>query len=171
MKKLFLLGLAVILFSACQDKPQRYFADSAEINTLKAGIDAYEAGDWDKWKSHFADTAKIYVNSPDPVNVEKRAEGLKAMAGTMSSYGFDHDKEYVEMVLDKDDETWVYYWAMHKGTLAANNKDLAMPVHLAVQFVNGKIVEEHVYFDGTAMNSELAALAAEEAAMNADAAE
>ena len=160
MKKLLLLGLAVILFTACQNKPQRYFADSAEINTLKAGIAAYESGDWEKWESHFADTAKIYVNSPDPISIEKRVEGLKAMAGTMSSYGFNHDKEYTEMVLDKDDETWVYYWAMHKGTLAANNKELAIPVHLAVQFVDGKIVEEHVYFDGTAMNAEFAALAA-----------
>ena len=83
MKKLFLLGLAVILFAACQNKPERYFAESPEINTLKAGITAYEAGDWDKWKSHFADTAKVYVNSPDPLTVTKRAEGLKAMAESM----------------------------------------------------------------------------------------
>ena len=160
MKKLLLFGLAVIMFTACQNKPQRYFADSAEINTLKEGIKAYEAGNWDKWKSHFADTAKVYVNSPDPLTVDQRVDGLKAMAGAMSSYGFNHDKEYIEMVLDKDDETWVYYWAMHKGTLAANNKELAITVHLAVQFVDGKIVEEHVYFDGTAMNTEFAALAA-----------
>ncbi|NNC49460.1 MAG: nuclear transport factor 2 family protein [Flaviramulus sp.] len=160
MKKLFLFGLAVIMFAACQNKPQRYFAESAEINTLKAGIAAYEAGDWDQWTGHFADTAKIFVNSPDPLTIAERVEGLKAMTSAMASYGFNHDKEYIEMVLDKDDETWVYYWAMHKGTLAANNKELAIPVHLAVQFVDGKIVEEHVYFDGTAMNAEFAALAA-----------
>ena len=63
MKKLFLLGLAVILFASCQKPEQRYFAESAEIDVLKAGIVAYEAGDWDTWKGHFADTAKIYVNS------------------------------------------------------------------------------------------------------------
>jgi ketosteroid isomerase-like protein len=160
MKKLSLLVLAVIMFTACQNKPQRYFADSPEINTLKAGIKAYETGDWDKWKSHFADTAKIYVNSTDPITIKKRAEGLKAMTKSMSSYGFNHDKEYIEMVLDKEDETWVYYWALHKGTFAANNKELAIPVHLAVQFVDGKIVEEHVYFDSTKMNAEFAAIAA-----------
>ena len=82
------------------------------------------------------------------------------MANTMSSYGFNRDKEYIEMVLDKEDETWVYYWALHKGTLAANNKELSIPVHLAVQFVDGKIVEEHVYYDGTAMNAEFAKLTA-----------
>lgn len=164
MKKLFLLGLAVMLFAACQNKPQRYFADSAETKTLKAGISAYESGDWETWKSHFADTAKIYVNSTDPMTIEKRVEGLKSMAGAMSSYGFNHDKEYMEMVLDKDDETWVYYWAAHKGTFAANGKELVTPVHLAVQFVDGKIVEEHVYYDGTAMNAEFAAIIAATAA-------
>lgn len=163
MKKLFLLGLAVILVTACQNQPQRYFADSAETETLKAGISAYESGDWVKWKSHFADTAKIFVNSTKPITVEKRVEGLKSMAGAMSSYGFNHDKEYIEMVLDKDDETWVYYWAAHKGRFAANGKELVIPVHLAVQFIDGKIVEEHVYYDGTAMNAEFEAIAAAKA--------
>ena len=169
MKKLFLLGLAIVLFVACQNQPQRYFAESAEINTLKAGIKAYESGDWDKWKSHFADTAKIYVNSTEAVNVKKRSEGLKNMASAMSSYGFIHDKgEYIEMVLDQEDETWVYYWATHKATLAANNKEVSVPIHLAARFVNGKIVTEHVYFDGTEMNAEFAALAEAEAAMNSE---
>ena len=160
MKKLFLLGLAVIMFAACQNKPQRYFANSAEINTIKASIKAYEAGDWDKWKSHFADTAKIYINSLDPLTVAKRVEGLKSMTGALSSYGFNHDKEHLEMVLDKEDETWVYYWATHNGTFTANNKALAIPVHVALRFAEGKIVEEHVYFDGTAMNAEFKAIAA-----------
>lgn len=159
MRKLFLLGLSIILFAACQNKPQRYFAESAEIETLKSGINAYETGDWDKWKSHFSDTAKIFVNSIKPLNVDKRQEGLQAMTEAMSAYGFNHDKEYIEMVLDKEDETWVYYWANHKATFAANNQDVSMPVHLAVQFVNGKIVEEHIYFDATSMNAGFAAIA------------
>lgn len=90
------------------------------------------------------------------------------MTSAMSAYGFNHDKEYVEMVLDKEDETWVYYWSTHKGTFAANNKELFIPVHLAVQFVDGKIVEEHIYFDGTAMNSEFASIAAAEAKAKAE---
>ncbi|WP_298239398.1 nuclear transport factor 2 family protein [uncultured Algibacter sp.] len=172
MKKLFLLGLTLVLFMACQEqKPQRYFADSAEIETLKSGIKAYEAGDWNTWKSHFADTAKVFVNSIKPISIEERANGLQEMASAMSSYGFNHDKEFIEMVLDKEDETWVYYWAAHKATIAANGKELIIPVHLAVQFVEGKIVEEHVYFDGTTMNAEFAALAQAEAAAAEESAE
>jgi hypothetical protein len=163
MRKLFLLGLSIILFAACQNKPQRYFSESAEIETLKSGINAYETGNWDKWKSHFSDTAKIFVNSIKPLNVDKRQEDLQAMTEAMSSYGFNHDKEYIEMVLDKEDETWVYYWANHSGTFAANNQEISMPVHLAVQFLNGKIVEEHIYFDATSMNAGFATISQEAA--------
>ena len=172
MKKLFLLGFVLILFMACQEqKPQRYFADSPEIQTLKSGIAAYESGDWEAWKSHFADTAKIFANSIKPVGIEERANGLKGMASALSSYGFNHDKEYIEMVLDKDDETWVYYWAAHKATFAASGNELIIPVHLAVQFVNGKIVEEHIYFDATSMNAEFAAMAATEVSEEAESTE
>jgi len=159
MKKLILLGLAIITLAACQKQEQRYFAESAEIDVLKAGIEAYESGDWDQWKGHFSDTAKIYVNSSTPVDVSTRLEELKAAAASFSSYGFDKKDAYIEMVLDKEKETWVYYWAQWNGVIAANSKKISVPVHLAVQFTDGKITKEHVYFDGTEMNKELEALA------------
>ena len=159
MKKLILLGLAVFTMIACKQE-QRYFAESNETKTLMAGVSAYEAGDWEQWRSHFADTAKIYVNSPDPLSVDERLNGMKEMTSAMSTYGFDHEDEHIEMVIDKKEETWVYYWATHKGTFAATNKELIIPVHLAVQFADGKIVTEHIYFDATEMNAEFAALAA-----------
>jgi len=169
MKKLLVILCAAFVFVACEKQEQRYFADSAEIETLKAGINAYETGDWEKWRSHFADTAKIYVNSTKSVSPEDRGKELQEAVSNFSSYGFNHDKEYIEMVLDKEDETWVYYWATWNGEMAANQNKLSIPVHLAVQFVDGKIMEEHVYFDGTAMyvafsELEAAQKAAEEAA-------
>ena len=158
MRKLILLGFAVILFTACQQE-QRYFAESAETKTLEAGIAAYESGDWDQWKSHFADTAKIYVNSNKSVTAEARAKELQANVANFSSYGFNKEKEYIEMVIDKEKETWVYYWATWNGELKANKNKISVPVHLSVQFKDGEIVEEHVFFDGTQMNKEMEALA------------
>jgi len=150
--------MTILVFIGCKEKEQRYFSDSAEINSLKAGIKSYEAGDWTTWKSQFADTAKVYVNSEKSISIDDRVNGLKEMSAAFSKYGFDHDDEFIEMVLDKDNETWVYYWAPHHATIAANNKQLSIPVHLAVHFDDGKIVEEHVLFDGTEMNKEMAAL-------------
>jgi ketosteroid isomerase-like protein len=159
MKKLILLGLAVIVMTACKQE-QRYFAESEETNTLIAGIAAYESADWEKWQSYFADTAKIYVNSKDAMSLADRVAGLKNMTNAMSSYGFDHEDEYIEMVIDKEHKTWVYYWATHIGTIAGSEKEMSIPVHLAVQFADGKIVEEHIYFDATELNAGLAAVAA-----------
>jgi hypothetical protein len=50
--------LALVLFIACKQE-QRYFAESAETKSLEAGIAAYESGDWEQWRSHFADTLKF----------------------------------------------------------------------------------------------------------------
>lgn len=159
MKKLIFLILFSATIIACNQE-QRYFSESTEISTLKAGIAAYEAGDWEKWATHFADTAKIYVNSIEPMNVKERVAELTQMTSAMSSYGFNQDEGHIEMVVDKNEETWVYYWATHKGTFASSNTTLTTPVHVAVRFADGKIVAEHIYFDGTEMNAEFAAMAA-----------
>ena len=159
MKKLILLGLAIILFASCQQQEKkRYFSESAEIDVLKAGIDAYESGDWDTWKSHFADNGEIYVNSKDSITVDERLAQLKGATESLSSYGFDRDNEWIEMVIDSDEETWVYYWAQWNGEFTTTKKKISVPVHLSVQFEDGKISEEHIYFDGTEMNKAIAAL-------------
>ena len=169
MKKLLLLSFVGLLFMACNQGPQRYFTESSEIETVKAGINSYENADWEKWHSNHADTAKFYVNSVKAVTASERMEELKQMTNAMSSYGFDHDNEYIEMVLDKDDETWVYYWSSHNATLAANGEKVSMPVHLAIRFIDGKIVEEHVFFDSYPLMSELQKIEAAKAATEAEA--
>ncbi|MCA0153245.1 nuclear transport factor 2-like protein [Winogradskyella vincentii] len=160
MKNILVLGILVLFITACTEHKQRYFAESAETKTLEAGIAAYESGDWNKWKSHFSDTAKIYVNSKDAITLDARVKDLSAMTEAFSSYGFDKDDDYIEMVIDKEDETWVYYWGQHSGTMV-NGTKLTIPVHLAVQFTDGKITAEHVYFDGTEMNAAMSAMQAE----------
>jgi hypothetical protein len=51
------------------------------------------------------------------------------------------------MVIDNEGEKWVNFWGNWEGTLSANNKILSIPVHITSQFVDGKIVEEHAYYD------------------------
>lgn len=153
MKNLLLLGIAVMLFTACQEQEKkRYFSESAEIEVFKSERDAYESGDWDQWKSHFADTAKIYVNSKESVTVDTRIKQLSQGSAALSSYGFDKKNDWTEMVLDADNETWVYYWGQWTGEFKATKRKVSVPVHIAVQFSDGKITEEHVYFDATDMN-------------------
>ena len=42
-----------------------------------------------------------------------------------------------------------------KGTIAVTGKEIAIPVHLTYQFVEGKIVKEYGYWDPTEVVLEL----------------
>ena len=50
MKKLFLLGLTLVLFTACQ-KAERYTTTSSNIDEIKALVADYNAGNWEGWMS------------------------------------------------------------------------------------------------------------------------
>ena len=145
MKKLLLLGLALVLFTACQK--QRYFSESPEIDSFKANISSYNNGDWEAWETRFADTAKLYVNSLKSMTAKDLENAQKELLSNFSSYGFQDKDSFVEMVIDSTDETWVNYWANWHGKLKANDKEIDVPVHITAQFVNGKIVEVYDYYD------------------------
>ena len=155
MKKLLLLGVTVILFTSCQQTEQRYFSESTEIDSFKASIADYGNGDWDGWRSHFADTAKLYVNSTKPITVSDLETAQKQLLSNFSSYGFLDKGSFIEMVLDAEDETWVYYWATWQGTLKANGEIIDVPVHIASQFKNGKTVKLYDYWDSAPITSAL----------------
>ncbi|MEN3324000.1 nuclear transport factor 2 family protein [Mariniflexile soesokkakense] len=160
MRKLFLLGLAVILFTACDNKPQRYFEESAEIETTKTGIKAYEDQDWDTWRANFADTAKIYHNTNKAASPDEMMVGMKQMLSNFSSYGFNTKEAEYEMIIDKDGDTWVNYWNTWHGKAKVTDKELSIPVHLTVQFVNGKIVEEYAYYDTSGISATISEIEA-----------
>ncbi|WP_298555755.1 nuclear transport factor 2 family protein [uncultured Algibacter sp.] len=168
MKKFFLLALAVTMFIACQNKPQRYFDASPEIETLKAGIKAYEAQDWDAWKSNFADSAKIFHNTNKAAAPEQMVVGMKNMLSNFSSYGFAKEGGIYEMVIDKEGKTWVNFWGNWGGKANVTEKQLVIPVHLTVEFVNGKITQEYAYYDTAGINKTLKANAEAKAAQEAE---
>lgn len=155
MKKLFLLAVTLIMFTACQQE-QRYFSESPEIDSFKASISEYGSGNWEAWHSHFSDTAKVYVNSLKSITATDLENAQKEMLSNFSSYGFQDKGSFIEMVLDSEDETWVYYWANWHGTLKANGQEIDVPVHIASQYVDGKIVELHDYYDSAPITVALA---------------
>lgn len=147
-KVLGLLLITLLLFTACQEQTKRYTQSSPEIDHLKAAIADYEAGNWEGYMSHYADTAKIYHNTESkPISPKESAEFFAERNSAYSSYGMVEDKGDSEMVVTDEGETWVNYWGLWHGTLAANNQTLEIPIHLTAQFVDGKIVKEYGYFD------------------------
>ena len=161
-----LLLVTAALVAACQqNQPQRFTTSSPEIDAYKKGVGAYESQDWETWQGMFADTAKVFHNKwAESSTPQETMQGHISMIGTLSSYGFDDDKMFIEQVIDDDGKTWVNFWGLWKGTVKASGKALEIPVHLSTRFVNGKIVEEYGFWD---MSSYILEMQAVEAAAQA----
>lgn len=163
MKTLLIPILVAIFFISCKDtSTPRYASASPEIDTVKNLVKDYENGNWESWLSHYADTAKVYHNSKEAVTAMTLKENLSGILANVSSYGFEDEDAFYEMIIDDQGEKWVNFWGNWQGTLAANNKTLSIPVHLTLQFVDGKIVEEHGYYDLSGFMTELNAIKAAE---------
>lgn len=152
MKKLHLLGFAIFLFVACQSNVKQFTMTSPEIDEAKALVKDYHEGNWEAWATHYADTAKIFHNTWDEnkgATPAETAESLKAILSNLSTYHFEEKDglPWYEMVTNDKGSTWVYFWGNWKGTLAANNKEIEIPVHLALRFANGKIAREEGFYN------------------------
>jgi len=148
MKKLILLSLSVVLFTACnQDK--RYTQQSPEIDTYKKVIKAYENQDWENFATHYADTVKIMNNTTEDKGqtLAELIETNKEDASLFSSWHYvDKESEY-EMVITDKGQTWVNFWGLWQGKMKSNGKTYDIPAHMTAQFIDGKIVKEFGYWD------------------------
>jgi hypothetical protein len=147
MKNLFILGLAIVLFTSCNQK-QRYTQQSAEIDTYKKVMEDYKTQNWEDYRLHYADTAKIANN----VVKEKAQSVTEAIAKAKDDAKLFkwvvEDIDYEMVVTDKG-ETWVNYWGVWNGTLKSTGKVYAIPFHNTAQFIDGKIVREDGYWDNS----------------------
>ncbi len=160
MKKLILLGLAILLFTACGKKDTRYTQRSPEIDSYKKVIESYEKQDWEAMAKYYADTAKIMNNvmEKDAQTFAQLIAQNKEDAALFSSWDFvDAESEY-EMVVTDDGETWVNFWGLWQATLKANNQLYEIPAHITARFVDGKIVRENGYWDISKIVSDIQTL-------------
>jgi hypothetical protein len=154
MKQLFLVGLAIVLFSACDQKDTRYTQQSPEIDTFKMLMDNYKKMNWEDMTKHYADTAKIINNviKEKAITVSQNIERNKEDAAMFS---WVVENEEYEMVVTDKGQTWVNFWGLWKGTMRSNNKVYDIPFHITARFIDGKIVEEHGYWNNSEIVSDL----------------
>lgn len=148
MKTANLICAVILMLFACEGK-QRYTQQSAEIETIKSIISSYEKGDFEAYLPHYADGAQIFFNTTEenPATIQEIIAQQKMELEAFSSYSFDREKDFLEMVIDDKGETWVNFWGLWKGTMAANGKTFEIPIHMTTQFVDGKIVKSFGYWD------------------------
>lgn len=148
MKKLLTIAMAFLLLAACQSSDKRYTQDAPEIDTMKELIKAYNTKNYDSQLIGYADTAKIYHNTK---SLAIKPSQLAAAHGqndiNFTTRGFlDEGQDYEKVVTD-DGHVWVNFWGTWEGTMGVSNEKLQLTVHLTNRFVDGKVVEEHGYWD------------------------
>jgi len=154
MKTSVLLVLTTVLFMSCEKQETRYTQQSAEIDTFKKVIDNYKKMNWDAMAIHYADTAKIAHNTLKE-NAISLSETIKNHKADAEMFNWVVENEEYEMVVTDDNETWVNFWGVWKGTMKTTQKEYIMPVHITVRFIDGKIVEDFRYFNNAEINMDL----------------
>jgi len=148
MKKIILLGLAIVLSLSACNQEKRYTQQSPEIDSYKKLMEAYKTKNWADYPSYYADTAKIASNvvKEKAKTVSQAIEKSKEDAN-LFNYKVE-DMDYEMVVTDKG-ETWVNYWGIWTGTLKSTGKVYVIPFHNTAQFIEGKIVQEDGYWDNS----------------------
>lgn len=166
MKKISFVYVLAVLITSCEVK-ERYTQQSAEIETFKSIISSYESGDFESYLPHYAEGAQIFFNTTEdnPATIQEIIAQQKMELEAFSSYSFDREEDYLEMAIDDKGETWVNYWGIWTGTLAANGKTFEIPIHMTSQFIDGKIVKSHGYWDNAPIRMAMMELQATAATM------
>lgn len=161
MKRVFLLGLAIVLsLNACQKQEKRYTQQSPEIDTYKKVIADYENRDWEALASHYADTAKILnnVTMKDAKTIAQEVPMGKEDAPLFASWKYQPESVEYEMVITDKGQTWVNFWGDWEATLLANSKTYVIPAHITARFIDGKVVQENGYWNLSEIMLDLQAL-------------
>lgn len=150
MKKLFILVSLIFILGACTtNQPVRYASSSPEIDIYKAMFKSYLAADWDSFRKCYADSSKFLYNATkgNEMSLDDVIEFFKEERELFSSIHYIQDEDFFEMVVTDENETWVNYWGVWSGIMRANEQIFELPVHMTAQFLNGKIVLEHGYWN------------------------
>ncbi len=147
MKKVLILGLAIVLFTSCNQK-QRYTQQSAEIDTYKKVMEDYKTQNWEDYRLHYADTAKI-ANNVVKEKAQSITEAIEKAKDDAKLFDWKVEDIDYEMVVTDKGETWVNYWGVWNGTLKSTGKVYVIPFHNTAQFIDGKIVREDGYWDNS----------------------
>lgn len=156
MKNLLMLGLFIALFTSCKTQPERWTKTSPEIDAAKSLIKDYQDGNWQSWMSHYADSAKVYHNSIVAVSPQQLQDALKSDITNYTKYDFSDKDIYYEMIIDEKGDKWVYFWGNWEASMKDTTQDFVIPVHLALKFINNKIMEEYGFYNRSAVDVAIA---------------
>ena len=159
MKRICSLAPILILVVACQsptppaaeeatEAVERYTTTAPEIEAAKAGMTAYLEEDWDAFRSGYTEDAEIFHNSTSAMTIDETIASLQDDLTAVSSYGWD-DEQYWERIITDEGEVWVYFWGVWEAQHASSDTQFELPVHIAWQFDESKVIEEYGLWDNS----------------------
>ncbi len=152
MKKLTFLAVVIFLLTACNfNQPVQYASSSTEIDAFKSSVKHYLSQNWNEYRLHYADTAKFQNNVPETkgISLDSVIANWKQEHEMFSDIYYVAGEDFFEMVVTDEGETWVNFWGLWSAVLKANGQKFDIPVHVTARFENGKIVEEHGYWNSS----------------------
>ncbi len=152
MKKLTLLVLVILFFAACNsNQPIRYASTSPELDAFKLSVKHYLAQDWEQYRQQFTDSATFRNNAPpaNEISLDSVITTWKQEHEMFSDIHYVAGEDFFEMIVTDEGEIWVNFWGLWSAVLRANGQKFHIPVHVTARFENGKIVEEHGYWDSS----------------------
>lgn len=144
-RQLILLGAMVTLLVGCQQAPKIIIASSGpQIDDLNKNMAAYASGDWATYRSAFADTAKIFLNT-----MQLDADSLVRYQQARRAYydKVETSSEAIEYIKYDNGDEWTHWWGRLKLTIKGTGRTVEIPIHLAGHLVGGKTVEQYAYFN------------------------
>lgn len=174
MKNLvFILCTGLIITSCLTPAEKQGITESADIDLGKKVMAAYLAGDWDSYPGLYADTAKIWSNKnwtkDEGFTVQQYVDDRKSGLESVSSYKVE--AEYWQSLLDDEGDVWVSFWGVWVGHSDATNKDYEIPLHIVMQVVDNKIIQQIEFYNETEITVDMMALAQEKEAVENEKAE
>jgi hypothetical protein len=146
MRKILCL-LSLLSIMACQAPKTQYFETGPEIESVQKSLEAFLKQDWATFRSIYADSAKIAVNTSDNgkfINNDQHIEEEKATHAGFTDIKFN-DVEYKMIITDKG-EKWVLMW-FNASAKAKSGVEVRVTGHEKFLFVDGKIVFQMNFYD------------------------
>tara|TARA_R110002073_G_scaffold17446_4_gene65664 strand:- start:11314 stop:11871 length:558 start_codon:yes stop_codon:yes gene_type:complete len=166
MKKLILLGLAVVLFTACKDQEVKENSAPEEVTTevqttlefensenslqlVKNYTDALQEGNVDNMNAQLSENAMVYGlgGGLDSLNVEQH-KAYFTTSTTEYTHTLSQDL-YLPVKVENNwnEGEWVLSWGLNLITNKETNNAFAVPYHTVSRIENGKIVEMRYFYD------------------------
>lgn len=153
MKNLIIAFSAGLFLMACGT--QVTFDDEKSMNIRKI-LSEYEKNNMDSLSDLWSDSLKVYANSTKAESKSYLMNAVKMHHQLFDKIKIMEEDFYVETTTYPNGRTFTKSWFNWYGVGKFTKNEVLLPVHLAQEWSDGKIVAEHHFLDTKPMMDEMA---------------